>query len=48
MNNIWSIEAKILSKVLEIEANKKVSFLRQNDKMTQTVNFKACNSTAIN
>ena len=48
MKNTWSIEVKILSKVLEIQANKKVSFLRRNDKMTQIENFKACFPTKIN
>ena len=48
MQNTWSIEDEILSKVLEIQANKKVSFLRRNDKMTRIENFKACFPTEIN
>ena len=48
MKNTWYIEGKILSKLLEIQANKKVSFLRQNAKMARIVNFKACFPTKIN
>ena len=48
MKNTWSIEIKILSKVPEIQANKKVSFLRRNDEMARIVNFKACFQKEIN
>ena len=41
IKNTWSIEAKILVKMLEIQAGFKVSFLRRNDEMNQIENFKA-------
>ena len=41
IKNTWSIEAKILHERLEIQANFKVRFLRQNDKMTWIDNFRA-------
>ena len=41
LKNTWPIEAKICNKVLEIQANKKVEFLRQNDELTRIKNSKA-------
>ena len=41
MKNTWSIEHKILVEKLEIQARKKVRFLRRNDKLAQIENFKA-------
>ena len=39
MKNTWSIEAKILQKNLEIQANFKVRFLRRNAEMSRIKNF---------
>ena len=41
IKNTWSIEAKILLKNLEIQANFKVRFLRRNDRLARIENFEA-------
>ena len=39
VKNTWSIEAKILPKNLEIQAEFKVGLLQRNDEMPRTKNF---------